>query len=136
MALGISLRPATLLMVKVEKPMKSPSLAMFLLLVCVWCLVPAKDKMDLQWTQSPAPVEPSEIIAVFRSSKPEGAEKKVARGHKLEFVRWLDIGLTNGRAALYRIMDGRSSAEVLAALKRDPHVSAAQRNKRYRWSPH
>src|SRR5262245_40195438 len=101
--------------------MKSSSLAMFLLLVCVWCLVPAKDKMDLPWTQSPPPAEPSEIIAIFRSSKPEGAEKKVARGHKLEFVRWLDIGLTNGRAALYRIMDGRSSAEVLAALKRDPH---------------
>src|SRR5215831_9008823 len=116
--------------------MKSSSLALVLLLVCAWCLVPAKDKMDTQLSLSPAPVEPSEIIAVFRSSKPEGAEKKVARGHKLEFVRWLDIGLTNGRAALYRIMDGRSPAEVLAALKRDPHVSAAQRNKRYRWSPH
>jgi hypothetical protein len=118
--------------------MKSSSLAIFSLLVCVWCLVPAKDEMDVQWAQSlaPAPEEPREIIAVFRSSKPEGAEKKVARGHKLEFVRWLDLGLTNGRAALYRIMDGRSSAEVLAALKRDPHVSAAQRNKRYRWSPH
>jgi hypothetical protein len=116
--------------------MKSSSLAIFSLLACGWCLVPAKDKMDVQWSLSPSPAEPSEIIAVFRSSKPEGAEKKVASGHKLEFVRWLDIGLTNGRAALYRIMDGRSPAEVLAALKRDPHVSAAQRNKRYRWSPH
>jgi hypothetical protein len=116
--------------------MKSSSFAIFSLLVCAWCLVPAKDKMDSQWNPSPAPVEPTEIIAVFRPSKPEGAEKKVARGHKLEFVRWLDIGLTNGRAALYRIMDGRSPAEVLDALKRDPHVSAAQRNKRYRLSPH
>ena len=116
--------------------MKRSSLAIFSLLVCAWCLVPAKDAMDVQWNVSPEPVEPTEIIAVFRSSKPEGAEKKVAKGHKLEFVRWLDIGLTNGRAALYRIMDGRSPAEVLAALKRDPHVSAAQRNKRYRWSPH
>ena len=88
--------------------------------------------MDLQWSLSPAPVEPSEVIAVFRPSTPEGAEKKVAKGHKLEFVRWLDIGLTNGRAALYRIMDGRPPAEVLAALKGDPHVSTAQRNKRYR----
>ena len=116
--------------------MKISSLAISSLLVCAWCLVPAKDKMDLQGSLSPAPAEPSEIIAVFRASKPEGAEKKVARGHGLEFVRWLDIGLTNGRAALYRIMDGRSPAEVLAALKRDPHVSAAQRNKRYRLSPH
>ena|SRR5215467_5149720 len=115
--------------------MKRSSLAIFSLLVCAWCLVPAKDTIDAQYV-SPAPVEPTEIIAVFRSSKPEGAEKKVAKGHKLEFVRWLDIGLTNGRAALYRIMDGRSPAEVLAALKRDPHVSTAQRNKRYRWSPH
>ena len=114
--------------------MKISSLAISSLLVCAWSLVPAKDKMDLQL--SPAPAEPTEIIAVFRSSKPEGAEKKVARGHKLEFVRWLDIGLTNGRAALYRIMDGRSPAEVLDALKRDPHVSAAQRNKRYQWSQH
>jgi hypothetical protein len=107
-------------------------------LVAGLCMVPrtCKGQDGLAVDPSPAPVEPSEIIAVFRSSKPEGAEKKVARGHKLEFVRWLDIGLTNGRAALYRIMDGRSSAEVLAALKRDPHVSAAQRNKRYRWSPH
>ena len=116
--------------------MKSKSIAIVSLLVGVWCLVPAKDKMDLQGSLGPAPAEPREIIAVFRPSKPEGAEKKVARGHKLEFVRWLDIGLANGRAALYRIMDGRSPAEVLDALKRDPHVSAAQRNKRYRWSPH
>ena len=116
--------------------MKSPSLAIVSLLIGVWCLVPAKDKMDLPWSPSPAPVEPTEIIAVFRSSKPEGAEKKVARGYKLEFVRWLDIGLANGRAALYRIMDGRSPAEVLDALKRDPQLSAAQRNERYKRSPH
>jgi hypothetical protein len=115
--------------------MKSPSIAIVSLLVGVWCLVPAKDTMDSQWIPSPAPAEPTEIIAVFRPSKPEGAEKKVARGHKLEFVRWLDIGLANGRAALYRIIDGRSPAEVLDALKRDPHVSAAQRNKRYKTSP-
>jgi hypothetical protein len=82
------------------------------------------------------PIEASEIIAVFRSSTPEGAEKKVARGHKLEFVRWLDIGSTNGRTALYQIIDGRPPAEVLAALKRDPHVRTAQRNTRYGWSPH
>ena len=120
--------------------MKSSSFAIFSLLVCVGCLVLAGDKMDLQrllpQRLSPAPIEPSEVIAVFRSPTPEGAEKKVARGHKLEFVRWLDIGLTNGRAALYRIMDSRPPAEVLAALKRDPHVSAAQRNMRYSWSPH
>ena len=116
--------------------MKISSLALTSLLVCVWCLVPAKDKMDLPWSLSPAPVEPIEIIAVFRASKPEGAEKKVARGHRLEFVRWLDIGLTNGRAALYRIIDGRSPAEVLDALKRDPQLSAAQRNERYKRSPH
>ena len=129
-------RPARCRGLEVEKPMKSPSITIFSLLVCVWCLVPAKDKMDLQRSLSPAPVEPSEVIAVFRPSTPEGAEKKVAKGHKLEFVRWLDIGLTNGRAALYRIMDGRAPAEVLAALKRDPHVSAAQRNMRYSRSPH
>ena len=123
-------RPARCRRLEVEKPMKSPSFAIFSLLVCVWCLVLAKDKL------SPAPVEPSEVIAVFRPSTPEGAEKKVAKGHKLEFVRWLDIGLTNGRAALYRIMDGRAPAEVLDALKRDPHVSAAQRNMRYGRSPH
>jgi len=88
--------------------------------------------MDLQSRPSPVPTEPTEIIAVFRTSKPDGAEKKVARGHKLEFVRWLDVGLKNGRTALYRIIDGRSPAEVLDALKGDPNVSAAQRNKRYR----
>ena len=131
--LEYSHRPARCRRLEIEKPMKISSLAISWLLVCAWCLVPAKDKMDLPWRPSPA--EPTEIIAVFRSSKPEGAEKKVARGHKLEFVRWLDIGLANGRAALYRIMDGRSPAEVLDALKRDPHVSAAQRNKRYKPSP-
>ena len=115
--------------------MKSPSLAIVSLLVGVWCLVPAKDKMDLPLSLSPAPAEPTEIIAVFRTSKPDGAGKKVARGHKLEFVRWLDVGLTNARTALYRIMDGRSPAEVLDALQHDPHVSAAQRNKRYKPSP-
>jgi hypothetical protein len=116
--------------------MKSSSLAIVSLLVAVWCLVAAKDKMDSQLSPSPAPPEPTEIIAVFRSSKPEGAEKKIARGHKLEFVRWLDIGLANGRAALYRIIDGRSPAEVLDALKRDPQLTAAQRNERYKRSPH
>jgi len=96
-------------------------------LLCVVCILPAEDKI-------PAPIEPREVIAVFHSSMPAGAEKKVARGHKLEFVRWLDIG--SAKAALYRIIDGRAPAEVLAALKRDPHVSAAQRNKRYSMSPH
>jgi len=115
--------------------MKASSFAIVSVLVCVGCLVPAVWWL-LPQRLSPAPIEPSEVIAVFRSSMPVGAEKKVARGHKLEFVRWLDMGLTNGRAALYRIIDGRPPAEVLAALKRDPHVSAAQRNKRYRWSPH
>jgi hypothetical protein len=115
--------------------MKSSSIAIFSLLVCVGCLVPAV-RWLLPQSLSPAPTEPIEVIAVFRSSTPVGAEKKVARGHKLEFVRWLDMGLTNGRAALYRIIDGRPPAEVLAALKRDPRVSAAQRNKRYKWSPH
>jgi hypothetical protein len=108
--------------------MKRSSFAIFSLLGC-GCLVLAGDKI-------PAPIEPSEVIAVFRSSRPEGAAKRVARGHELEFVRWLDIGSTNGRAALYRIIDSRPIAEVLAALKRDPHVRAAQRNKRYSWSPH
>jgi hypothetical protein len=115
--------------------MKSSSFAIFSLLVCVGCLVPAV-RWLLPQSLSPATIEPSEVIAVFRSSAPEGAEKKVARGHKLEFVRWLDIGSTNGRAALYRIIDGRTPAEVLAVLKRDPRVSAAQRNIRYSPSPH
>ena len=114
--------------------MKSSSFAIFSLLVCVGCLAPGA-RWSLPQSLSPAPVEPSEVIAVFRSSMPEGAEKKVARGHKLEFVRWLDIG-SNARAALYRIIDGRTPAEVLAAFKRDPHVSAAQRNMRYSRSPH
>ena len=114
--------------------MKSSSFAIFSLLVCVGCLVPAVWWL-LPQSLSPAPIEPSEVIAVFRSSMPEGAEKKIARGHKLEFVRWLDIG-SNARAALYRIIDGRPPEEVLAALKRDPHVSAAQRNMRYSRSPH
>ena len=113
--------------------MKSASFAIFSLLVCVGCLAPAV-RWLLPQSLSPAPVEPSEVIAVFRPSTPEGAEKKVARGHQLEFVRWLDIGST--KAALYRIIDGRTATEVLAALKRDPHVSAAQRNMRYSRSPH
>ena len=115
--------------------MKSSSFAIFSLLFCVGCLVPAV-RWLLPQRVSLAPKEPTEVIAVFRPSTPVGTEKRVARGQKLEFVRWLDIGLTNGRAALYRIIDGRAPAEVLAALKRDPHVSAAQRNKQYRWSPY
>jgi hypothetical protein len=115
--------------------MKSSSFAIFSLLVCVGCLVPAVWWL-LPQSLSPSPIEPSEVIAVFRPSTPVGAEKKVASGHELEFVRWLDIGLTNGRAALYRIIDGRPPEEVLDALKRDPHVSAAQRNMRYSRSPH
>ena len=41
------------------------------------------------------------------TDQPEGAEKKVAKGHKV-------IGSTNARAALYLIIDGRP-AVVLAA---------------------
>src|SRR5262245_29894484 len=80
-----------------RRTMKASSFAIVSVLVCVGCLVPAVWWL-LPQRLSPAPIEPSEVIAVFRSSMPVGAEKKVARGHKLEFVRWLDMGLTNGRS--------------------------------------
>lgn len=75
------------------------------------------------------------MIAIFPSSKPQAVEEEIAKAHKLEFVRRLNTGSAEGGATLYRITDGRAAAEVVAALKGDVRVSAAQENVRYSLAP-
>ena len=58
----------------------------------------------------------------FPSSMPQGVEEEVAKVHELEFVRRLDTGSTDGRAALYRITDGRAAAEGVGAHNGDVRV--------------
>ena len=75
------------------------------------------------------------VLAVFAASTPETAEEEIAKAHKLELVKRLDVGTLKKRVVLYRITDGRSPADVVAALKNDARVSAAQPNARYAVAP-
>jgi hypothetical protein len=96
-------------------------------------------EFELQLAQGVAPTTDEAsgdtVIVLFPSSAPNGIEEELAKGHKLEFVRRLEAETADGRAVLYRIIDGRGAAEVLAALKRDHRVSTAQPNVRYRLPP-
>jgi len=101
----------------------------------------AEEKIELDWQlaqhmpTTASGENGSTVIAIFPSSTPQGVEEEVAKAHKLKFVRRLDTGSTNGRAALYRITDGRAATEVVAALKGDVRVSVAHENVRYSLLP-
>lgn len=100
----------------------------------------AEAKIELNWllaqlSSTASKEDGARVIAIFPSSTPQGVEEEVAKAHKLEFVRCLDTGSTDGRAALYRITDGRAAAEVVAALNGDLRVSAAHENVRYSLPP-
>lgn len=87
------------------------------------------------WSPTASEENRATVIAIFPSSTPQGVEEEIAKAHKLEFVRRLDIGSPDGRAALYRITDGRAAAEVVAALNSDVRVSAAHENVSYSLPP-
>jgi hypothetical protein len=102
----------------------------------------AEAKIELNWllaqltsSTTASKEDGARVIVTFPSSTPQGVEEEVAKAHKLEFVRSLDTGSTDGRAALYRITDGRAAAEVVAALNGDVRVSAAHENVRYSLPP-
>jgi hypothetical protein len=101
----------------------------------------AEEKIKLDWLLAQdTPPTTSEangatVIAIFSSSTLQAVEEEIAKAHKLEFVRRLNTGSADGRAILYRITDGRAAAEVVAALKGDVRVSAAQENVRYSLAP-
>ncbi|HJU32151.1 MAG TPA: hypothetical protein VJ740_11880 [Hyphomicrobiaceae bacterium] len=75
------------------------------------------------------------VLAVFAASTPEAVEEEIAKAHKLERVRRLEIGSREKRVVLYRITDGRNPADVVAALRNDARVSTAQPNARYAVAP-
>src|SRR5207244_1742330 len=97
----------------------------------------SEDEVDLEWllAQSAAPTTAEAsgetVIVVFPSSAPASVEEDVAKAHKLEFVRRLEVGSSDGRVVLYRVADGRSAADVAEALKGDLRVGSAQPNVRY-----
>jgi hypothetical protein len=101
----------------------------------------AQETVQSEWllAQSPAPITAelngTTVIVAFPSSAPESVEEDVAKEHKLELVRRLEIGASDRRIVVYRVSDGRSAADVVAALKGDVRVSSAQDNIRYTLPP-
>jgi hypothetical protein len=100
-------------------------------------LVTSTDVKLLAQSVAPTTAEVSgeTVIVAFPLSAPESVEEDVAKEHKLEFVRRLEIGLSDRRIVVYRVSGGRSAAEVVAALKGDVRVSSAQENFRYTLPP-
>ena len=78
-----------------------------------------------------APGEDLVLVEVLESV-PESVEERIAREHGLQLVTRLTVGGPGRRIVVYRAFDGRSPAEVVAALKRDQRVSSAQTNAVYR----
>ena len=74
-----------------------------------------------------APGEDLVLVEVLESV-PESVEERIAREHGLQLVTRLTVGSAGRRIVVYRAFDGRSPAEVVAALKRDRRVSSAQTN--------
>jgi hypothetical protein len=99
----------------------------------------SEERIELEWLLAQSATPPTAsgetIIAVFPSSAPESVEEDVAKEHKLEFVRRLEVGSSDRRIVVYRVRDGRSAAEAVAALKGDLRVSSTQPNVRYTLPP-
>ena len=95
---------------------------------------------ELQWvlaqlTPADGTSQGEMVLAIFAASTPAHVEEEVAKAHKLEFVKRLSAGTAEKRIVLFRITDGRSAADVVAALERDARVSKAQPNVRYALVP-
>ena len=75
------------------------------------------------------------VLAEVPEFAPESVEERIAREHGLQLVTRLTVGGPGRRIVVYRAFDGRSPAEVVAALKRDQRVSSAQTNAVYRLPP-
>jgi hypothetical protein len=97
----------------------------------------SEEKLELEWllaqsAQSTASGET--IIAIFPASATPTVELDVAKDHKLEFVRRLEVGSWDRRIVVYRVTDGRT-AEAVATLKGDLRVESAQPNVHYALPP-
>jgi hypothetical protein len=71
------------------------------------------------------------ILAGFPLSTLESVEEEVSRDHRLELVRRFASESLGKRIVVFRVRDGRTISDVLAALKSDPRVGSAQLNVRY-----
>jgi hypothetical protein len=100
----------------------------------------ARERSDLEWllAQNGPSAEPRHgdlILVEVADSAPQSVDEDVAREHRLVLVKRLTLGGSGKRIVAYRVSDGRSAADVVAALKRDRRVSSAQANVVYGLAP-
>jgi hypothetical protein len=75
------------------------------------------------------------VLVSFASTAPAGVENDIAREHNLELVSRLTLPTVGLRIVRYSVPDARPVAKVLARLREDRRVSAAQLNLEYRQDP-
>ena len=96
-------------------------------------------ELELLLAQNTAPDAPAErgetVLAGFPMSQPESVEEEVAKVHKLEIVRRFTIQSLARRIVIFRLEEGRSAADLVAALKKDARVVSAQVNALYGQPP-
>ncbi len=96
-------------------------------------------ELELLLAQNAAPDAPAErgetVLAGFPMSQPESLEEEVAKAHKLEIVRRFTIQSLARRIVIFRLEEGRSAADLVAALKKDARVVSAQVNALYGQPP-
>jgi subtilisin family serine protease len=84
-----------------------------------------------QTPQGQAQAMDRQIVVLFSADRSLTSRDGVARAHGLERLRSQSLPLLDAQLGLFRIRGGRSEAAVLAALRRDGRVRAAQANLRY-----
>jgi hypothetical protein len=88
-------------------------------------------ELELWLAQLPNTTSGEKILAGFPVSAPESVEEDVAKHHRLELVQRLNLESLGKRIVVFRVLDTRAVADVVAALKADHRVSSAQANVRY-----
>jgi len=75
---------------------------------------------------------PRQVLIVLDEKEATDISNELARRHQLERKQSQRMELLNGRCELYELRAGRSLAQVMTALRRDPRLRLVEANFRYR----
>src|SRR5262245_14087966 len=75
---------------------------------------------------------PRQVLIVLDEKEATDISNELARRHGLERKQSQRMELLNGRCELYELRAGRSLAQVMTALRRDPRLRLVEANFRYR----
>lgn len=126
-----------------KKPRRAVRRAMALLVALAPALGPAAVSVRAEEAKEIAakpaasenPSREESVLVSLSFTSPAGVENDIAREHNLELVSRLALPTVGLRVVRYTIPDGRPVAAVLARLREDRRVSAAQLNFEYRQDP-